>query len=141
MGFHYSCDFLSVGCLFHCLFVIPWPWWYTICTLLFVKFISLICSFALTINKSQGQIFLLVGIDLKNECFSHGQLYVGWSRVGSPGNQYILLPQNNITLNVVYKEALVWCTNYFTYWYLSKTNITTTWANSYRPIISRVLSP
>lgn len=39
-------------------------------------------SFALTINKSQGQTFSLVGIDLRKECFSHGQLYVGLSRVG-----------------------------------------------------------
>jgi len=36
-------------------------------------------SFALTINKSQGQIFSLVGIDLRKECFSHEQLYVGLS--------------------------------------------------------------
>lgn len=63
-------------------------------------------SFALTINKSQGQTFSTVGIDLRKECFSHGQLYVGLSRVGSPENQYILLPQTNCTANVVYSEAL-----------------------------------
>ncbi|GBP36903.1 hypothetical protein EVAR_23205_1 [Eumeta japonica] len=31
-------------------------------------------SFALTINKSQGQTFELVGIDLRKKCFTHGQL-------------------------------------------------------------------
>ncbi|KAJ8883203.1 hypothetical protein PR048_015043 [Dryococelus australis] len=54
-------------------------------------------SFAITINKSQGQTFSLVGIDLRKECFSHGQLYVGLSRVASPEKQYILLPNNNRT--------------------------------------------
>lgn len=63
-------------------------------------------SFALTINKSQGQTFKLVGIDLRKECFTHGQLYVALSRVGAPDHQYILLPENNLTSNVVYGEAL-----------------------------------
>lgn len=55
--------------------------------------------------KSQGQTFSTVGIDLRKVFFpwpvSHGR-----SRVGSPENQYILLPQNNCTANVVYSEAL-----------------------------------
>lgn len=63
-------------------------------------------SFAMTINKSQGQTFSLVGIDLRKECFSHGQLYVGLSRVGTPENQFILLPKSNSTSNIVYREAL-----------------------------------
>jgi len=29
-------------------------------------------SFAITINKSQGQTFSMVGIDLREQCFSHG---------------------------------------------------------------------
>ena len=33
--------------------------------------------FAMTINKSQGQTFKAVGIDLTNESFTHGMLYVG----------------------------------------------------------------
>lgn len=63
-------------------------------------------SFALTVNKSQGQTFSMVGIDLRKECFSHGQLYVALSRVGSPENQYVLLPPTNTTANIVYSEAL-----------------------------------
>ena len=38
----------------------------------------------MTINKSQGQTFKAVGVDLTNESFTHGMLYVALSRVGSP---------------------------------------------------------
>ena len=62
-------------------------------------------SFAMTINKSQGQTLKLAGLDLTLPCFSHGQLYVGCSRVGSPQNLYILAP-NGKTINIVYPEAL-----------------------------------
>ncbi|GBP93841.1 ATP-dependent DNA helicase PIF6 [Eumeta japonica] len=43
-------------------------------------------SFAVTINKSQGQTFKHVGIDLRQDCFSHGQLYVALSRSASKKN-------------------------------------------------------
>ena len=33
-------------------------------------------SFAMTINKSQGQSFRRVGLDLRQGVFTHGQLYV-----------------------------------------------------------------
>jgi ATP-dependent DNA helicase PIF1 len=41
-------------------------------------------SFAITINKAQDQTFKYVGVDLRTECFSHGQLYVAFSRTGDP---------------------------------------------------------
>lgn len=63
--------------------------------------------FAITINKAQGQSFKFVGVDLRESVFSHGQLYVALSRVGSKDNQFLLLPKNNETANVVYPEALV----------------------------------
>ena len=47
-------------------------------------------AFAMTINKSQGQSLKVAGIDLQNDCFGHGQLYVAISRVGSNKNLYIL---------------------------------------------------
>ena len=62
-------------------------------------------SFAMTINKSQGQSIKFAGINLESPCFSHGQLYVGCSRVGCPKNLYIYCP-NGKTTNVVYPEAL-----------------------------------
>jgi ATP-dependent exoDNAse (exonuclease V) alpha subunit len=37
-------------------------------------------AFAMTINKSQGQTFEFVGVDLSKPVFSHGQLYVAFSR-------------------------------------------------------------
>ncbi|KAF0712143.1 ATP-dependent DNA helicase PIF1-like [Aphis craccivora] len=43
-------------------------------------------SFAITINKAQGQTFKYVVVDLRTECFSHGQLYVAFSRTGDPNH-------------------------------------------------------
>ena len=40
--------------------------------------------YAMTINKAQGQSFIVAGVDLRSDCFSHGQLYVAFSRVSSP---------------------------------------------------------
>lgn len=61
--------------------------------------------FAMTINKSQGQTFKLTGIDLREDCFSHGQLYVACSRGSSSGNLVILACDAKCT-NIVYKEIL-----------------------------------
>ena len=48
-------------------------------------------SFAMTINKAQGQSLKIVGLQLDEPVFAHGQLYVGCSRVGNPNNLYMLL--------------------------------------------------
>ena len=42
--------------------------------------------FAMTINKSQGQSVKYVGLDLRRPVFTHGQFYVGISRVTSVSN-------------------------------------------------------
>ncbi len=63
-------------------------------------------SFAMSINKSQGQSLKVVGLNLQTPCFSHGQLYVGCSRVGSSDNLYIYTPTKGLTENIVYPEAL-----------------------------------
>lgn len=62
-------------------------------------------AFSMSINKSQGQSFSFVGLDLRTSCFAHGQLYVGYSRVYSNNNLYVLT-ENESTNNVVYKLAL-----------------------------------
>ncbi|KAL3654943.1 hypothetical protein CASFOL_000729 [Castilleja foliolosa] len=67
-------------------------------------------SYAMTINKSQGQSLANVGLYLKKPVFSHGQLYVAVSRVTNPTGLKILLcsdedGETNSTVNVVYKEV------------------------------------
>ncbi|UYV73021.1 hypothetical protein LAZ67_10001581 [Cordylochernes scorpioides] len=57
-------------------------------------------AFAMTINKAQGQSLQVCGLNLINPCFSHGQLYVGCSRVGKPSNLFVLAP-NRKTKNVI----------------------------------------
>ena len=61
--------------------------------------------FAMTINKAQGQTLHLAGIDLRMECFSHGQLFVARSRVTGSDGLFILVEQG-FTSNVVYPEVL-----------------------------------
>lgn len=80
--------------------------------------------FAVTINKSQGQTFDRVGILLPETVFSHGQLYVAFSRATSREGVKVVciegikqgkLPKNSpnqqdrekvFTKNVVFKEVL-----------------------------------
>lgn len=62
-------------------------------------------AFAMTINKAQGQTLKFAGVSLETPCFSHGQLYVACSRVGTPSNLFIYTP-NGKTNNVVYPLAL-----------------------------------
>ena len=65
-------------------------------------------SFAMTINKSQGQTLKRVGMDLlMKPVFTHGQLYVAASRVGDPAGIRFLVPADRYTRNVVYTDALI----------------------------------
>ncbi|XP_028801295.1 ATP-dependent DNA helicase PIF1-like [Neltuma alba] len=70
----------------------------------------LILSFAMTINKSQGQSLHSVGLFLPHPVFTHGQLYVAVSRVLRKSGLKILIldtdgKASNRTNNVVYKEV------------------------------------
>jgi ATP-dependent exoDNAse (exonuclease V) alpha subunit len=66
-------------------------------------------SFAITINKSQGQSFTTVGIDLRVPAFAHGQVYVAFSRGRSYQKVKCVLNEASAprTKNVVYKEAIL----------------------------------
>jgi len=69
-------------------------------------------TFAMTINKAQGQSVKYVGIDLHTPVFSHGQLYVTFSRATSYNCIKVLLENEtetcgNLTPNVVYNEVLL----------------------------------
>ncbi len=70
-------------------------------------------AFALTINKSQGQSFEKVGIYLCANVFSHGQLYVAFSRATTKKGVIVQIKQQitvsrnnkNFTYNCVYREV------------------------------------
>ena len=70
-------------------------------------------SFAMTINKAQGQTIPNVGIYLPEPVFSHGQLYVALSRGVSLRTTWLLAkpnkeidPSEKRTKNIVYIDVL-----------------------------------
>lgn len=63
-------------------------------------------AFGMTINRSQGQTKKRVGVYLPSPVFSHGQLYVALSRVGSFAGVDVCVPRAASTRNVVYTEVL-----------------------------------
>ncbi|XP_058746222.1 uncharacterized protein LOC131619101 [Vicia villosa] len=71
-------------------------------------------SFAITINKAQGQTIANVGIYLPRHVFSHGQLYVALSRGVSQTTTKVLIREGKLqgedgeyTKNVVFKQILL----------------------------------
>ncbi|KAL1360210.1 hypothetical protein AAHE18_04G161400 [Arachis hypogaea] len=69
---------------------------------------SLMVSYAMTINKSQGQPLNHVGLLLKKPIFTHGQLYVAISKVTNKKRLKIVIAYDentNNTENVVYPEV------------------------------------
>jgi len=66
-------------------------------------------AFAMTINKAQGQTFDRVGLLLRQPVFSHGQLYVAFSRVRKLEDIKVKIEHGEagmITKNVIYREIL-----------------------------------
>ncbi|XP_034905294.1 uncharacterized protein [Populus alba] len=67
--------------------------------------------YAMTINKSQGQSLKIVGVFLKEQVFSHGQLYVALSRVTSKNGLKIISLDHEgkpscYAKNIVYKDII-----------------------------------
>ncbi|WP_070386734.1 hypothetical protein [Rhodococcus erythropolis] len=64
-------------------------------------------AFAMSVNKAQGQSLAHVGVDLTMPVFSHGQLYVAFSRATNVASMVALLPpdSNNKARNVVFPEV------------------------------------
>ena len=55
-------------------------------------------GYCMNINKSQGQTFRRVGVWLPSPVFSHGQLYVALSRVGSQDG-LVVASRNGVVLS------------------------------------------
>ena len=73
------------------------------------KQFPILLGFTMTVNKSQGQSFRIMGIDLRTPAFCHGQLYVAMSRITDINGLKVLLSENGsaTTENIVYSEALL----------------------------------
>ncbi|XP_054259511.1 uncharacterized protein LOC128984236 [Macrosteles quadrilineatus] len=72
----------------------------------------LMLAYSMTGHKSQGQTIDRVGVDLRSDCFTHGQLYVLLSRVRHPDDIAVLVRPERVregvahTKNIVYGELL-----------------------------------
>ena len=69
-------------------------------------------AFAMTINKAQGLTLRRVGVHVEEHVFSHGQLYVAFSRCGDPDNLWVFGPEPDEhgavwIKNVVFIEVLI----------------------------------
>ncbi|KAL7524716.1 hypothetical protein ACHAWF_001054 [Thalassiosira exigua] len=74
-------------------------------------------AFALTINRAQGQSFDKCGVMLPRSFWTHGQIYVAFSRCGNRNKisvwvdqqefENLILPPGKVyMMNVVYKEVI-----------------------------------
>ena len=66
----------------------------------------------MNLNVIVGQTLKFAGLWLRTQVFTHGQMYVALSRVGSPDNIKIALMKNKdngleSVKNVVFKEVLL----------------------------------
>lgn len=65
-------------------------------------------AYGLTKNKSQGQTLNRVGVDLRSDVFSHGQLYAALGRVRKSCDLKVLVPQQRVINNVSHTDNVVY---------------------------------
>ena len=68
------------------------------------KFPIKLC-FSMTINKSQGHSFKVMGLNLETECLAYGQLYVGCSIACKEKKVYILA-KDFIYMKILYEKHI-----------------------------------
>jgi hypothetical protein len=74
-------------------------------------------AFSMTLNKSQGPSLKYVGVNVQEQVFSQGQLYVALSPATSGARVSVMLPETSARdrhcLNVVYNEVFEGLCTYF----------------------------
>jgi ATP-dependent exoDNAse (exonuclease V) alpha subunit len=66
-------------------------------------------AYCTTVNKSQGQEYDTVLIDLRKECFAHGHLYVALSRVKHADKVTILInEEQTITTDIADLHPMIY---------------------------------
>jgi hypothetical protein len=69
-------------------------------------------AYSLSVNKSQGQQFERLALDITHSAFAHGHLYVALSRIRMADNIRFFVTDENLinnipfTNNVVYPEII-----------------------------------
>ncbi|KAE8738766.1 hypothetical protein FOCC_FOCC015748 [Frankliniella occidentalis] len=58
--------------------------------------------YGMTVHKSQGQTILKVGLDLRSDCFTHGQLRVPLSRTRRSDHVTVLAAPDRCVENITY---------------------------------------
>ena len=78
----------------------------------FRKQFPVVRSFAATLHKVQCETCSSIAVDLRDEVFVHGQLYVALSRTRVPLSVTVLLPEIDppTCKNIVYRNYLRICT-------------------------------
>lgn len=73
----------------------------------YFNFFPMHLNFLVSINKSQCQRMKVAEHQLEEPCYSHGQLYVGCSRVGR-AKRFYLTVTGVISKRIVYREVHCW---------------------------------
>ncbi|XP_054283292.1 ATP-dependent DNA helicase PIF1-like [Macrosteles quadrilineatus] len=68
----------------------------------------LMLAYCMTGHKSQGQTIDSVGVDLRTDCFTHGQLYVLLSRVRHPDHIVVLVHPERVRDGIAYAKNIVY---------------------------------